>query len=301
MENLLGIQFTGADPLAEVAAYGQNMVNAATTMTGWGVVFSGGGGFFQAIGAVPAGATPNSWGVGFTMAGGLLAAIGGLLLAIAALLFTAGFAMAFFVPLIPFLTFFFGSLTWIVSMIEAVIAVPLVALAHLNPEGDGLPGDLARPAYFLIFQMFLRPVLMIFGLIAGLLIFYLGVSLLNALFAIAVAGTGGLSHGNYTIMRLVYTVIYVVLVVSLVNTSFQLIQRLPDTALQWIGMGGLQGVAMGDAGVLEEKTAGVQAYFAQGGMQQLGGSASGTGSALGQGARALGLTPNPVEKPPTGT
>lgn len=154
----------------------------------------------------------------------------------ATLLMTAGFSVAFVAPLIPYFRFFFNVLTWIVSTLEAVVAIPLLALAHLNPEGEGLPGQSAKAGYFMIFNIFVRPVLTVFGLIAGLVIFYVAIMLLNMTFAIAVAGTNAASHNSYeTLIRIAFTVTYAAAVYTCANNAFKTIGFFPEHAMRWIG------------------------------------------------------------------
>ncbi len=169
--------------------------------------------------------------------------------------FMAGFQAAFIVPLLPFFRYFFNILTWIVSLMEAVIAVPLVALAHLNPGGEGLAGQSAKSAYFMIFNIFLRPILMVFGLIFGLILFTISLVLLNATYALAVNGTNGNLNGQQTqlisgiptIGRLIFTLIYGACVYVCANNCFKPIGAFPEYALRWIGQSAHQ-EKMGDGG-----------------------------------------------------
>ncbi len=153
----------------------------------------------------------------------------------AAIFLTIGYSLAFVLPLFPFFRFFFAVLTWIVSVLEGVAAVPLIALGHLNPEGEGLPGGTAKAAYFMVFNIFLRPVMTIFGLIAGLLVFYIAIIFLNATYAIAIAGTTGMYHfGEATLIRIAYTFIYGATAYTCANTCFKTIDMFPEQALRWI-------------------------------------------------------------------
>ena len=162
--------------------------------------------------------------------------------------FTCGFTVAFVVPLMPFFRFFFNVLTWLVSVLEAVVAVPLIALAHLDPEGAGLPGNHAKASYFMVFNLFLRPVMMVFGLVCGLILFVIALVLLNATYALAVDGTNAVqSSGNATVVRLVFTLMYGATVYVLANNCFKPIGMFPQFALSWIGKQGHH-ESMGDGG-----------------------------------------------------
>lgn len=156
-----------------------------------------------------------------------------LIQAISGSMIMAGITLAFVLPLLPFVRFLFGILTWIIAVFETVIAIPIVALAHIRMDGEGFAGS-ARSAYMLLLQVFLRPVLMVFGLMVALLVFNLMIVALNEFYAQAVRS----AEGGGTISALaavVYTVIYVSLAYGLANASFKAIDMVPNQCLQWIG------------------------------------------------------------------
>ena len=170
---------------------------------------------------------------------------------------SAGVTLAFVLPLLPFIRFTFGILTWIMSMFEAVIAIPVVALAHIKMDGEGLAGPMARNAYMLVLQVFLRPVLMIFGLVLALVLFNVMIVILNEFYAGAARSVE--SGGNMSsIAMCAYTIIYGLLAYGLANASFKAIDLIPSQCLQWIGASGTQSID--------------GAHFVQGGMGQAAGA-----------------------------
>ncbi|MDR3424352.1 MAG: DotA/TraY family protein [Alphaproteobacteria bacterium] len=272
----IGVQFTGNNPLLEVAAWGHKCIKAALKYFNYGIyaaAFSGVGGALASVGMALIGATAAAGTGGASLllilgagATALLAAAGGVIGAtlffIGALFFGMGVTIAYLVPFLPFMHFFFNTITWIACVAESIVAIPLVALAHLHPEGDGLPGQ-AKGAYFMIFSVLLRPVLMIFGLIAGLLIMYVGTGLLNALYAAAVAGGGsGAEIGDHLVVsHLVYTVVYVFLLYSIANHAFNLISKIPNHAMEWMGGKSLATEKMGNPSHFEQGVAAVNTYL----------------------------------------
>jgi hypothetical protein len=170
-----------------------------------------------------------------------------------------GIFIAFLLPLIPFIKFFFTALTWVVSVFEAVLMVPIMAIAHLNPEGEGLPGQWAQNAYLLILSVFLRPVLMVFGLVSGLLIFGISMAIINSLFLGSATATGAAGIGSSTLSRIIFTVIYMVLAYTAANSAFKAIDFFPQQALQWLG--GRQAITqrMGDPGTMQQVLGGAGA------------------------------------------
>src|SRR5690606_26450293 len=69
--------------------------------------------------------------------------------------------------------------------------VPLWALAFLRIDGEGLPGDAAMGGIYLIFEIFLRPIMIIFGLLASIVIFAAMVKVLNEVFYLVVHNVAG--------------------------------------------------------------------------------------------------------------
>jgi len=154
----------------------------------------------------------------------------------------AGITLAFILPMIPFIRFMFGIMAWILSLLETVVAIPVVALAHIKMEGEGLAGPMARTAYLLLLQLFLRPTLMVFGLILALLIFNLMIVALNEFYTDAIRSieAGG---ANAALGGVVYTVLYGVLAYAMANASFKAIDLIPNQCLQWIGGSGMNSLA----------------------------------------------------------
>jgi len=157
-----------------------------------------------------------------------------ILFALAAL--GAAILLAFVIPLLAFIKFSFGILTWLKSLLEGLVAIPLFALAHLTPEGDGLSGRYAEGGYFMIFQIFLRPILMVFGMILALLLLNAVIAFLNMTYLGVVSDALGESFSSANVLtKFVYAIIYAVLAYSMANSCFKLIDFIPQHALSWMG------------------------------------------------------------------
>lgn len=147
--------------------------------------------------------------------------------------FFTSIALLLLLPLIPLIRFFIGMAVWLVQVFEALIAIPLVALAHLRVDEDGLAGQSAVLCYVLILQVALRPVLMVLGLLGGLVVLLLMLSALNLLFAgviPSILDSGQIASLWFVLMSAVYAV----LVLGLANASFKLIDWLPQRTLTWL-------------------------------------------------------------------
>jgi len=172
------------------------------------------------------------------------------------MLFLAALTMAVYIPLIPFIIFTFAALGWLFSVMESIIAAPMVAIGLCNPSGHEVFGR-AEPAVNLMTNIFLRPTLMLFGLIAGMILSYVMVDFLNTMYAQLITAVSG-GFGNFLegwdvgfdfigrdqltsmsrmggIELVMFIVIYVSLIITILNKCFALIHILPDTVLRWIG------------------------------------------------------------------
>ncbi len=169
-----------------------------------------------------------------SMGNTLMAIIGGSVI-------SAGVTLAYVLPMIPFIRFMFGILSWILTLFESVIAIPVVALAHISMDGEGLSGPMARGAYLLLLQLFVRPTLMVFGLIIALLIFNLMIVALNEFYSMAVRSAEG-GGSMSAVAGVVYTVMYGALAYAFANASFKAIDQVPEQVLRWIGGNQVSGV-----------------------------------------------------------
>ncbi len=246
------------NPLAEVAFFGYGIL-------GTGLYIMGVAGIGTGVAALIGSIAPLLTGVGAS-AVGVLSQVSGLLLAFVATigvaLIVSGVMLGFLLPLVPFLKFFFNVITWLLIVFEAVVSAPLFALAHLTPHGEGLPGEMAKRGYFYILSILLKPAMMIFGLIAGLLLFYVAIFFLNAVFNIAVAGSGSWKGDFAVVSKIIFTVMYAVTAYTCANTCFKTISYFSEHGLNWMNASGLTGHPMGDRGMMTGLVTSVASTYA---------------------------------------
>ncbi len=268
-------------PLSQLVALGKGLVESAIRNVAGSSMAAAMGGMASAVD---------------TSAGPLVNAASGFLMGTAFVGLTAGFVLFYVLPFLPFVYFFFAVASWIKTIFEAMVGVPLWALAHLRLDGDGLPGESAANGYFLIFEIFIRPILSIAGLVAAMVIFTAQVRILNFTWSLVTENAGGHNSdstigiiGNVNFKRSIideffYTVLYAIIVYMLATSSFKLIDKIPDNILRWMG----QGVSsFGD--INQDPTESLTRYAALGGMtagrQAAGGIkdlAGGMGGAFGK-------------------
>lgn len=177
-----------------------------------------------------------------------------------AMMVSIGVITAYYIPFLPYMIFTFGSIAWLIAVIEAMVAAPIMALGITHPEGHEAFGK-GEQGIMILMNIFLRPSMMIIGFIAGIALSYVGVWILNAGFDNAIAfmrgdlipieqqgkeasalGTlmGVGAPGGYTnwagLFGYIFGIIaYVSMYMVIVQKSFSLIAVLPDQVLRWIG------------------------------------------------------------------
>lgn len=224
----------GNNPFGEIMAFGHKKLRLGLDYLGVAIGLQVGGELLKGLGDMLSNVPgPVSHILKFT--GAAAAMVGMVFVFLSFLFLAAGLLLGFVVPLLPFVRFFFAIITWLTTLIEAIICAPLMALAHLTPKGEGFAGPHVRGAYFLIFQIFLRPILSLFGMIAALLVFYVGAKFLNAAYYEAAGSIGVFEGGMAFVFKAVISIFYVGLVFVLANSSFKLIEHVVRHALRWMG------------------------------------------------------------------
>lgn len=224
-------------PLAQLTALGKSLVENAIRSMAMSIGAAFGGGLLGALGS---------------SLGAALDAASSMFVGVATIGLTVGFLLYYILPFLPFIYFFFAVGSWVKSIFEAMVGVPLWALAHLRIDGDGLSGSAAKGGYFLILEIFLRPIITLFGLIGGMAAFTAMAGILNNIFDLVVFNISGAVPGASTatvgggavqsfqrgvIDQLFYTVMYAILVYMMATASFKMIDSIPQGIMRWIGSG----------------------------------------------------------------
>lgn len=218
-------------PLAQLVGIGKSLVESS--IRNLGMAFVG-----VALGGMP-------------IIGPIISVAGSFLSSIAMIGLGVGFVLFYIIPFLPFIYFFFAVGGWVKGIFEAMVGVPLWALAHIRIDGNGLPGDAAMGGYYLILEIFLRPILIIFGLLASITIFSAQVKILNEIWPLVTTNltgfdnktaagvgknlTGAVEYMRGHVDRLFFTVIYAIIVYLLAVASFKLVTLIPNNIMRWMG------------------------------------------------------------------
>ncbi|MBX2834187.1 MAG: DotA/TraY family protein [Micavibrio sp.] len=273
-------------PLAQLASLGRSLVDASIRNI---AISSGSAALGGLMSAFPGAISERAQAVGSMAA------------SISYIALTAGLILYYVLPFMPFLYFFFAVASWIKTIFEAMVGVPLWALAHLRIDGDGLPGDSAQNGYFLILEIFLRPILTVAGLLAAMVIFTAQVRILSLVWGLVVQNSGGFDMGGMAtgaasvdvgflrnmIDQFFFTISYTIVVYMMATASFKLIDTIPDNILRWAGS---NASSFGD--INHDPTGELTRYAALGGMTVIREASEGvtkfSGGIAGSAGRFLG-------------
>ena len=188
-----------------------------------------------------------------------------ILMAVALVLIGTGGMLAYYVPVYAFFLFTFAVIGWFIAVIEAIACAPMIAFGLTHPEGHDLLGS-AKQALILLLGVFLRPTLIIIGLVGGMILSFVAFRMVNYGFASFLGdiwsgpstsaaatnasvetgistfvGNAGNSEGGFggivgliigfPIMMTMYTGVAFLVA----NQCYSLIYVLPDYILRWIG------------------------------------------------------------------
>ncbi len=220
-------------PLAQLSTVGRGMMEASIRNLGLGILGEGGGMLLS-----------GTSGKISDAGGKFLHAMGMATIAISFVLF-------YVLPFLPFIYFIFALGGWVKSIFEAIVAMPLWAMAHIiRIDGEGIPGQAASNGYFLILEIFLRPILTLIGLLGSIVVFSSLVVVLNDIFNTVVENVSGFNleegqqgNGNTNLTEFMrgpvdeffFTAMYTVMVYILALGSFKLIDQVPNYILRFIG------------------------------------------------------------------
>ncbi|PZP55737.1 MAG: hypothetical protein DI586_05930 [Micavibrio aeruginosavorus] len=232
-------------PLAKMSALGRSILDRAIMYMGGAMVMGGMSGLSSVV--------DNMFSIDARKGSfqGSFSGMGGMFITFATIGITVGIVLYYVIPFLPFLYFFFGVGRWVKAVFEAVIGIPLWALAHLRIDGEGIPGPAATQGYFLLLEIFLRPILVIFGLMAAVSCFSALAIVLDTLFDLVttnvsgynpVDAQGAITFNNVEFKRghidqFFYTIVYAVLLYMMAMSCFKLIDLIPNSVLRFIGSG----------------------------------------------------------------
>jgi len=153
-----------------------------------------------------------------------------------------GFILAYYLPLLPFIRFTMGAIGWFAAVFQAVLGMPMLMLGSISTSKGGIILGPQRGKYMMIVEIFFRPILMVFGMIGAILMLSLATYIFTDLYNFAWGISSSVTqHRSYTPASLLagfaYIGIYVSTMYTIANTSFKMIDDVPQQVISWMGGG----------------------------------------------------------------
>jgi hypothetical protein len=218
------------NPLISIATFGYQMMITAQLLF---VVITG----LVAVATAITTLNPMIFGSGLTMnpfgeaMKAIITLIGPFFVLLISSLYSIGALLGIYVPLIPYMIFTLGAIGWLIACVEAMVAGPIIALGILSPGGQHDILGRAEPALMLIFNLFLRPSLMIIGMILSMFLSIVVIKLVNSGF---LAATAQIISSPGLFEQILFIAAYTSFIVTVMNKAFSLIYIIPERVLTYI-------------------------------------------------------------------
>ncbi len=155
------------------------------------------------------------------------------LMGIAASIIGFGMINAYYLPIVPALTYYGGIIGWYTLYIECLLAAPIWALMHLLAGGEGMVGS-AQSGYKKMVILFMRPVL----LTASYAIVMSSMELLikgwNVLFSEAFSSNLTMTGWTGLINLIPMFFVYTITMIPIMHRIVKLINIIPEQISNWI-------------------------------------------------------------------
>ncbi len=185
---------------------------------------------FAAIGASVAGLTGAILVGIWSTTGGLI--VSGLSLTIMGF----GVVNAYYLPILPALTYYGAVIGWFILYIECLVAAPIWALMHIRFDGDGMTGS-AGSGYRILLNMFLRPSLITIGFGIAMSAMEMIVHGWNLTFAAAFESNFSTEGVSGIVNRVVLYFVYVLTMIPIIHRVLRITTIVPEAVSKWIGGG----------------------------------------------------------------
>lgn len=171
-------------------------------------------------------------GAGRFIGGFVDASFGPVLSAATWFFFAATFILGVVIPFLPIGYFLSGAVAWVIMAIEAVVAGPLWVLLMLAPSRENDFIGTNRQGLLLLIGVFLRPGLMVLGLVACYVVMWVGLNITGLFFS----ALYGASSVQSVVIMIGLLAMYVLTALVVVMNCAGLITQLGDAIMDWVGV-----------------------------------------------------------------
>lgn len=266
---------SGGEPITKLQVFGKETLNIITAS--WiGVALIAASSMFAAgwISAI----SPGSYVV---LA--VLSILVPLYVTVSLALFISALVFGFYLPLIPYILFTFAAFGWGIMLVMGILVAPLMALLLIYPEGHDWVGR-AEQGVLLLVSIFIRPTLLVLGLIIAMLFSKVAIDLINAGFDTIITDLGLTSGFTGPLAVIAFMIIYTSILFIIIQQVFTTcIVKLPEQVERLLGFQGAgAGVEMAASAAQQSEQGFTQA------AQQIGQAGSGAVTSAAQAGEKYG-------------
>ena len=154
-----------------------------------------------------------------------------------------GAILALYIPLVPFLNWVSAMVQYVATVVQAFVAAPIWALAHMDMDEEGMGGRSEKGYVWILFVLF-KPSLMVIAFFAASAMVILIGSVVTWIYLPMVANVQGNSFtGIASIVG--FLLVYFIILNIIIQGSFNLVEEISDDVIGWIGGAGRSGVGKG--------------------------------------------------------
>ena len=167
-------------------------------------------------------------------------------------LFTTGIMFSILIPMLPYILFWAGKVAWLLLVLEALVAGPVVVSVIIHPDGHKIWGY-AEQAIKMLLNVFLMPPLLIIGLLCGIVLTYVVIQfsaigfhyvsqevLGMASFSSVSGDASSMQAANVAkgVIGGFMIMVYASFITMAFNKCFSTIYIIPEKVLSWVGIQG---------------------------------------------------------------
>ena len=124
---------------------------------------------------------------------------------------------------------------WLQRIALGMLAAPIWALAHMNPDGAGVMGNNAHAGYALLVETLLRPMIMVIGLLLAVCVI-LGMSPYALQMLTLQVNNSLAGHPDFITGAIVHLVIGAGMMIGIVTGSLVMITKAPGWVMEVAGI-----------------------------------------------------------------
>ena len=161
--------------------------------------------------------------------------MGPVLLSLVGIAMAFGAMLAYILPMVSYFMWTFAVMGCACYAAEVVVAAPLAAFSHIRMDGQELINQEQKTIYGIVFNAFLRPTVLLLGLIIANMIFAVMAGYVNSTFGVAMISSQGNNFiGGIGILTMLGVLMF--MHYQLAVRSFSLIHDIPKTVSNILGV-----------------------------------------------------------------